>query len=254
MADEILTRTEGAVLILTLNRPEARNAVNQALAEALAQALARYDADPALRIAVLTGADGSFCAGMDLKAFTRGERPSVPGAGFAGIVEHPPAKPLIAAVEGYAVAGGFEIALSCDLIVAAENARFALPEVRRGLVAAAGGLLRLPRRLPYHLAMELALTGDTIDALRAASLGLVNRIAPPGETLATALKLAAAIAENAPLAVMASKRIIAESGSWPTESSFSRQAAIVDPVVKSEDAQEGARAFAEKRAPLWRGV
>ncbi|WP_151639268.1 crotonase/enoyl-CoA hydratase family protein [Noviherbaspirillum aerium] len=254
MADEILTRTEGAVLIMTLNRPEARNAVNQALAEALAQALARYDADPTLRIAVLTGAGGSFCAGMDLKAFTRGERPSVSGAGFAGIVERPPAKPLIAAVEGYAVAGGFEIALSCDLIVAAENARFALPEVRCGLVAAAGGLLRLPRRLPYHLAMELALTGDTIDAPRAASLGLVNRIAPPGEALAAALKLAEAIAENAPLAVMASKRIIVESGSWPTESLFSRQAAIVDPVVKSEDAQEGARAFAEKRAPLWRGV
>jgi enoyl-CoA hydratase len=253
MADEILTRTEGAVLILTLNRPEARNAVNQALAGALAEALAHYDADPRLRMAVLTGAGGSFCAGMDLKAFTRGERPWVPDAGFAGITERPPAKPLIAAVEGHAVAGGFEIALSCDLIVAAENARFALPEVRRGLVAAAGGLLRLPRRLPYHLAMELALTGDTIDAPRAASLGLVNRIAAPGEALAAALKLAAAIAENAPLAVAASKRIIAESVSWPAESMFARQAAIADPVVKSEDAQEGARAFAEKRPPVWRG-
>ncbi|NEX63732.1 crotonase/enoyl-CoA hydratase family protein [Noviherbaspirillum galbum] len=253
MADEILARAEGAVLILTLNRPEARNAVNGALAHALAEALARYDADPALRMAVLTGAGGSFCAGMDLKAFARGEHPWVPGAGFAGIAERPPTKPIIAAVEGYAVAGGFEIALSCDLIVAADNARFALPEVKRGLVAAAGGLLRLPRRLPYHLAMELALTGDTIDAPRAASLGLVNRIAAPGDALATALRLATAIAENAPLAVAASKRLIAESVSWPVETMFRQQAAIADPVVKSEDAQEGARAFAEKRPAVWRG-
>lgn len=253
MSDEILARTEGHVLVLTLNRPQARNAVNMALARALAEALARYDADPGLRAAILTGAGSSFCAGMDLKAFAHGERPWIPGLGFAGIAEKPPAKPLIAAVEGHAVAGGFEIALSCDLIVAAENARFGLPEVRRGLVAAAGGLMRLPRRLPYHLAMEMALTGDSMDAARAAAVGLVNRLVPAGQAITAALELARAIAGNAPLAVAASKRIVAESGTWPTESMFTRQAPVADPVVNSKDAQEGARAFAEKRAPVWRG-
>lgn len=253
MSDEILVRTDGPVMILSLNRPAARNAVNTAMARSLAAALDRYERQSELRVAVLTGEGGNFCAGMDLKAFTQGERPWVLGAGFAGIVEMPPAKPLIAAVEGYAVAGGFEITLACDLIVAADNARFALPEVRRGLVAAAGGLLRLPRRLPYHLAMELALTGEMLEAPRAASLGLVNRLVPAGQALSAALALAHTIADNAPLAVLASKRILSQSGAWPAEELFARQAPIADPVSESQDAQEGARAFAEKRAPVWRG-
>lgn len=254
MSDDILVRAEGAVLILTLNRPQARNAVNAALAHALAEALTHYEAEPALRVAILTGAGGNFCAGMDLKAFAGGERPWTAERGFAGIVARPPAKPLIAAVEGYAVAGGFEIALSCDLIVAADNARFALPEVKRGLIAAAGGLMRLPRRLPYHLAMELALTGDFLDAPRAAQLGLVNRIVPAGGALEAALQLAARIGDNAPLAVLASKRVINESAGWEPQTMFERQAAIADAITNSADAQEGARAFAQKRAPVWRGM
>ncbi|KRB87056.1 crotonase/enoyl-CoA hydratase family protein [Noviherbaspirillum sp. Root189] len=253
MPDEILSRTEGQVLILTMNRPQARNAVSEALAHAMAAAMRDFDADPSLRVAVLTGAGGNFCAGMDLKAFARGERPMVPGAGFAGIVEKPPAKPLIAAVEGYAVAGGFEIALSCDLLVAGQGARFGLPEVRRGLVAAAGGLMRLPRRLPYHMAMELALTGGVLEAQRAYALGLVNALVEDGQALEAALGLARSIAENAPLALAASKRILSESASWPVDRMFELQASIADPIVNSEDAQEGANAFVEKRAPVWCG-
>jgi enoyl-CoA hydratase len=249
----VLTEQRDGVLLVTLNRPDRRNAVNLAVAEGIAAALDRLDAEPALQVGVLTGAGKGFCAGMDLKAFVAGERPVVAGRGFAGIVQCPPAKPLIAAVEGFAVAGGFEIALACDLIVAARGTRFGIPEVKRGLVAAAGALLRLPQRIPYHLAMELALTGEPIDAERAAAVGLVSRVVEPGKTVAAALELAAAIAANGPLALAASKRILVEAPSWPPDEQWTRQAEITDPVRASEDAREGSLAFTEKRAPRWQG-
>lgn len=251
--DDLITERRGDVLLLTLNRPQARNAVTLAMAERIAAALDELDADPTLRVGVVTGAGGTFCAGMDLKGFARGERPVVAGRGFAGLVERPPAKPLIAAVEGYALAGGFEIVLACDLVVAARSAVFGLPEVKRGLTAAAGGLFRLPRRIPYHLAMELILTGRRWPATEAAAAGLVNRLVDAGGAADEALALAAEIAANAPLAVAASKRVVVESADWPLGEAFARQHEIVDPVRRSDDAKEGARAFVEKRAPVWTG-
>jgi enoyl-CoA hydratase len=249
MSEPVRVEAAGGVLVATIERPEARNAVNLAVAEGIAAALERLDGDDELRVGVLTGAGGTFCAGMDLKAFVAGERPFVPERGFAGIAQGPPRKPIIAAVEGWALAGGFEIALACDLIVAARDARFGIPEVKRGLVAAGGALIRLPRRIPYHVAMELALTGDPIGAERAYELGIASRLADPGEALATARELAATIAANGPLAVDATKRILVadEAADWE------RSGAISGPVFESEDAREGARAFAEKRAPVWRG-
>jgi len=252
-ASPVLTERRGAVLVITLNRPEARNAVNLELAQGVADALELLDGDAELSVGVLYGAGKGFCAGMDLKAFAGGQRPWVAGRGFAGIVQQGPRKPLIAAVEGFAVAGGLEVALACDLIVAAAGAKLGIPEVKRSLVAAGGALLRLPRRIPYHVAMELALTGEPIPAERAAELGLVNRVVAPGEALATALALAGEIAANAPLALTASKRILEEQWDWPTGEAFARQSAISEPVFNSEDAREGALAFAEKRAPVWRG-
>ena len=249
----VVTEARDGVLLVTLNRPEQRNAVNRAVAEGIAAALDRLDADDALRVGVLAGAGKGFCAGMDLKAFVAGEKPLVEGRGFAGIVQRPAEKPLIAAVEGFAVAGGFEIALACDLIVAARGARFGIPEVKRGLVAAGGALLRLPRRIPYHLAMELALTGDLVDAERAYDAGLVSRLVEPGAAVDAALELAAQIAANAPLALAASKRILVEAPSWPAGELWERQAQISDPVRASQDAREGSLAFAEKRAPSWQG-
>jgi enoyl-CoA hydratase len=249
----VLTERRESVLIVTINRPEARNAVNRAVAEGIAAAMDELDGDRGLRVGILTGAGQSFCAGMDLKAFVAGERPHVEGRGAAGLVQRPPAKPLIAAVEGYAVALGFEILLACDLIVAAADARFGLPEVKRGLVAAGGGLIRLPKRMPYHVAMELSLTGDPIAADRAAALGLVNRVAPPGGALAAALELGGAIARNGPLALAATKRIVASAQDWADAEAWEHQAAFVGPVFASEDAREGATAFAERREPVWRG-
>jgi enoyl-CoA hydratase len=250
----VVTREDSGVLVVTINRPEVRNAINLATAEGIAAALDELDARSDLVAGVLCGAGSAFCTGMDLKAFLAGERPSVAGRGFAGIVERPPDKPLIAAVEGYAVAGGFEIALACDLIVAASDAKFGLPEVRRGLVAAGGGLLRLPSRVPYGLAVEWALTGAFVPASRAVEVGLVNQLTEPGRALDAALELASAIAANGPLAVRATKRILQESREWPAAEAFDRQREISEPVRASEDAREGARAFAEKRPPQWRGV
>lgn len=249
----VLTERRDGVLLITLNRPEARNAINLALAEGLAAALEELDADNALSVGVLTGAGKGFCAGMDLKAFVAGERPWVGDRGFAGITRRGPVKPLIAAIEGFAVAGGLEVALACDLIVAARGAKLGIPEVKRSLVAAGGALLRLPRRVPYHVAMELALTGDPIAAERAAELGLVNRLAEPGGAVAEALRLAAEIAVNAPLATIASKRILEEQWDWARGEMWEAQNAIAEPVFTSEDAREGATAFAEKRPPVWRG-
>jgi enoyl-CoA hydratase len=202
---------------------------------------------------VITGAGRSFCSGMDLKAFVAGELPYAADRGFGGIAERASAKPLIAAVEGFAVAGGLEVALSCDLIVAARGARLGIPEVKRSLVAAGGGLLRLPRVLPRNVAMEMALTGEPITAERGHELGLVNRLTEPGEALSAALELAEAIAQNGPLALAASKRILTESVDWPDTEFFARQQEITGPVVASEDAREGATAFAEKRPPVWKG-
>ena len=253
MADEVIRERRDGVLVVTLNRPEARNAVNLALAEGVAGALEELDGSDDLQVGVLAGAGGSFCAGMDLKAFVQGERPWVEGRGFAGIVQGPPRKPLIAAVEGYALAGGFEVALACDLIVAARDARFGIPEVKRSLVAAGGALIRLPRRIPYHLAMELALTGEPIGAERAAEIGVVNRLADPGRAVDAALELAAAIAANGPLALDASKQIVRGAMDWTEEEAWARQGELAGPVFVSEDAQEGAKAFAEKRAPVWKG-
>jgi enoyl-CoA hydratase len=253
MSDEVLTEERDGVLVVSLNRPEARNAVNEALATAVAEAMERLDESPHLRVGIITGTGGTFCAGMDLKAFIRGEHPVVEGRGFAGLVQRPPAKPLIAAVEGYALAGGFEIVLACDLVVAAEGSSFGIPEVKRSLVAAGGGLLRLPRRIPYHQAMELALLGNHVPAPRMRELGLVNRLVPDGQALDAALALAAEIAANGPLALTASKQIIVESADWTEAEAWQKQDAIARPIGTSQDAREGATAFAEKRPPVWQG-
>ena len=253
MADAVSVEVDGGVAVITINRPEARNAVNEAVARGVAAALDELDPRPDVAALVLTGAGGTFCAGMDLKGFLAGENAMAGGRGFAGITARPPATPVIAAVEGYALAGGFEIALACDLIVASEAATFGLPEVTRGLVAGAGGLLRLPRRIPYHLAMEIALTGAMFSAQRLHRAGLVNRLVPAGAALAEARALAAQVAMNAPLSLAATKRIIVESADWPSDEAFGRQREIIDPVFGSEDAKEGAAAFAAKRPPVWRG-
>jgi enoyl-CoA hydratase len=204
-------------------------------------------------VGVLTGAGKGFSSGMDLKAFATGERPWVGDRGFAGITQRASDKPLIAAIEGFAVAGGFEIALSCDLIVAARDARVGIPEVKRSLVAAGGALIRLPKRIPYHVAMELALTGETIGAERAHELGIVNRLSEPGAAVDAALELAAAIARNGPLALTASKKIVASAPDWTEAEAWQKQGEISGPVFGSEDAREGAVAFAEKREPVWKG-
>lgn len=250
---EVVVTAEQGVMVITINRPHAKNAVTLAVAEGVAAALDELDARDDLAVGIITGAGGTFCAGMDLKAFLRGERPSLPGRGFAGITEAPPATPLIAAVEGYALAGGCEIVLACDMVTAGRGARFGIPEAKRGLVAAAGGLLRLPERIPRAVAMELALTGGFLDAPRAYDLGLVNRLTDDGSALDEALELAHAIAANGPLATRASKRVIVESRGWPVEERFARQREIIEPIMTSEDAREGARAFAEKRRPNWQG-
>jgi enoyl-CoA hydratase len=241
------------VAIITLARPEVRNAVNAAMAVAMSHALARVESDPQIRISVLTGEGGHFCSGMDLKAFLRKEVMRVEGGGFAGVTEARLTKPLIAAVEGYALAGGFEIAMACDLIVASEDAKFGLSEVKRGLVANAGGLVRLPRQIPIKIAAELIFTGDMYPASYLASHGLINRLVPAGQALETACELARKIAGNGPLAIAASKQVLYESQDWETAELFSRQREITDSVFTSADAGEGALAFAEKRAPVWRG-
>ena len=255
MTDEaaVLTERRGSTLLITLNRPEARNAVNAALASGVAAALDELDSDADLRVGVITGAGKGFCAGMDLRAFVRGESPHVEGRGFAGIAQRSSRKPLIAAIEGFAVAGGFEVALACDLLVAAQGARLGIPEVKRSLVAAAGALLRLPSRIPYHVAMELTLTGDPILAERGAELGLINRLAEPGGAVEAALELAETIGANGPLALDASKRILVESAGWSEDEVWQRQGEIAGPVFVSEDAREGATAFSEKRDPVWKG-
>jgi enoyl-CoA hydratase len=252
-AEALLTERRGHVLVVTINRPRARNAITGEVAERIADAMDEFDRDPHLRAAILTGAGGTFSAGMDLKAALAGEPASVPGRGFGAITTSPPRKPLIAAVEGWALAGGCEMVLACDLVIAADNARFGLPEVKRGLAAGSGGLVRLPRRIPYHVAMELILTGDLMSARRAYALGLVNALAPAGQALDVALELAEKVAANGPLALAASKEVIRQGDGWTDEDVRRRHKGVIRSVMQSEDAVEGARAFTEKRAPVWRG-
>jgi enoyl-CoA hydratase len=249
----VRTEQHGAVLVVTIDRPRVKNSIDTEAAVAVGAAMDRLDADDSLFVGVITGAGGVFSAGMDLKAFLAGEKPHVEGRGFAGIVERPAAAPLIAAVEGPALAGGFEIALACDLIVAGEGSFFGLPEVQRGLMAGGGGLLRLPVKAGRPKATEWALTGERISAADAHAAGVVNRLVPDGTALAAALEMAQRIAANGPLAVQGTKRILAEGPSWPAEEAFARQWEVYAPIRASEDALEGARAFTEKRAPVWRG-
>ena len=253
MSNEVLVEHVDGMVIVTINRPEQKNAVNRAVSYGVCEALDEMEHRADLRIGILTGAGGTLCAGMDLKAFLRGEVTRVRGRGILGIAMTPPRKPLIAAVEGYALAGGFESVLACDLVVAARDAKFCLPEVKRGLAAAAGGLIRLPRLIPQRIAMEVALTGDMIAAERLYQYGLINMLVEPGQALEQAKVLARRIIANAPLAVAASKQVIVEQRDWPIAEMFTRQEAITGHLLKSADAREGASAFAERRVPVWKG-
>jgi enoyl-CoA hydratase/carnithine racemase len=250
---DVHTRRVGTTLLITIDRPQARNSVNAAVAALLAKALDELEADPGLRAGVLTGAGGTFCAGMDLKAALRGESPNIPGRGFGGVAEVERTKPLIAAVEGWAVGGGFELALACDLIVAAEEAYFGLPEVKRGLIAAGGGVIRLPKRIPYHLAMEFLLTGEPVSGRRAGELGLANRVVPTGQAESEALKLAEQLAANAPLALAAVKAVTRAAEGVPEADAFAAQRTVMDKLMATADVREGMTAFAERRIPQWTG-
>jgi enoyl-CoA hydratase len=251
-SDAVVSERRGNVLLITINRPEMRNAVNGAVAEGIAGALDQLDADDELTVGVVTGAGGYFSAGMDLGAFVKGESPWFGDRGFAGIAQRSARKPLIAAIEGFALAGGMEVALACDLIVAAKGAKMGIPEAKRSLVAAGGALLRLPRRMPYHVVMELALTGDWMPAERFHEFGLVNRLAEPGAAVDVAMELAAQLSKSGPLALIGSKRILQEQFDWSSEEMWQKQAEITGPVMASEDAKEGASAFKEKRDPVWK--
>jgi enoyl-CoA hydratase len=251
--DVILTEKRGHILIITINRPEARNAFDGATAAKMEAAIDEFETTPELRVAIITGAGKAFSAGQDLKAAARGDMGGTKKRGGFGIMAMPPTKPVIAAVEGHAVAGGLELCLSCDLIVAARDARMGVPEVRHNLVAIGGALFRLPKRIPYHVAMELALTAETPTAEFFHRFGLVNRLAEPGHALEVAIELAERILKNGPLAVAASKQILQRSGQWTEAQAWTEQMKIAGPAVRSEDTKEGLRAFAEKREPVWKG-
>lgn len=263
MEPHLLFERDGHVAVVTLNRPEARNALSGQMLVRMADAWTEIDEDPDIRVAVVTGAGGHFCAGADLKAMAAGHPDDEwtprfaadPDLHWRALLRHfQPRKPLIAAVEGYALAGGTELALAADMIVASRESAFGIPEVKRGLVAGGGGLLRLPERIPYSIAMELALTGDILPAERAHDLGLVNALTEPGAALDGAIELAERIAANGPLAVATTKRIIIESKKWTPDTMFAEQGKLMAPVFSSNDAKEGAIAFAEKRAPNWTGT
>jgi len=253
MSEEVLVTVEGdGVLLVTINRPEAKNAMTKAASEAIAAAMDRLDAEDGLRCAILTGAGGTFCAGMDLKGFLKGELPVAGDRGFGGLTSWTPRKPVIAAVDGHALAGGFELAIACDMIVASKGTKFGIPEAKRGLAAGGGGVVHLPRLLPRPLAMEMALTGDPITAERAYELGLVNLVTE-GPAIEGARALAARVAACGPLAVAASKGVIRDSWLWPVEDINRHQNPYIASVFSSADAREGAMAFAEKRKPVWQG-
>lgn len=249
----LLTERRGGVLIVTLNRPEVRNALDSALIRGIADALDLLDRDPELQVAVLTGAGKGFCAGMDLGAFAGGDLMWEGDTGFMRIVAQPATKPVLAAVEGFAVGGGLEFALACDLIVAGSSAKLGIPEVKRSLVAAGGALRRIPERVGRGAALRLALTGDLIDGRRAYEIGLVDELAADGDALRTALALAERIAANGPLALGATKRLLGSQADWSEPEFWRRQEELRDPILASEDAHEGSLAFTEKRAPVWRG-
>ena len=249
----IRVERRGSVLLVTIDRPHVRNAVTEPSAVALAEAWDLLDSDDGLRVGVLTGSGGTFCSGRDLRAALLGDHPWVHDRGFAGTVERGPVKPLVAAVEGHALGGGFEIVLACDLVVAGESAVFGLPEVTRGRIAGAGGLNRLAQRIPYNRAVEIGLTGRPVGAGELHDLGLVNRIVADGQAAEAALGLAAQIAGNAPLAVRASAEVLRAARDWPDAEMFSRLEQIASRVRSSDDAREGALAFAEKRPPIWTG-
>jgi enoyl-CoA hydratase len=249
----VLTERHDGVLTITINRPAQKNAVNREVAVQLASALDLLDSDPSLSVGVLTGAGGTFSAGMDLKAFANGQTPILPGRGFGGLTRAEVRKPLIAAVEGWALGGGFEMVLACDLIVAAQDAKFGLPEVKRGLIAGEGGAIRLPQRIPYHVALSVLLTGEPISAADAKQYGLVSELAASGAALLRAHELAQRIAGNAPLALARVKQVLRETQGLNDAEAFTRQDENASSLINSEDAHEGALAFAEKRAPVWRG-
>jgi enoyl-CoA hydratase len=255
MSDQLILteRPEPGVLVITINRPQRRNAFDGATSRALEEVIDQYEADRELRCAILTGADGMFSAGQDLKALATGDFGHTERRGGFGIMARPPVKPIIAAVEGHALAGGLELCLSCDLIVAAENATMGLPEASRSLVALGGGLFRLPKRIPYHVAMELALTGKPVPATTMRDWGLVNRLAEPGQALAVALELAREVTASAPLAVIATKEMVRQSYELSEEDAWQRQQEAAKPVLSSQDLQEGLQAFAQKRPPVWSG-
>ncbi len=252
MSDEaaVLTEQRGRVLLITLNRPEAMNSINGALSAGLVAAVAQLDSDPGLTAGVLTGAGRGFCAGMDLKAFARGEDIGP----MMQFIRHGANKPLIGAIEGFALAGGLELALACDLLVAAEGVKLGIPEVGVGLFAAGGGLLRLPSRVGYGKAMEMAITADPITAEEGLQVGLVARVAPKGEAVDVAMGLAERIARNAPLAVAASKQLIRATQGVTDDEFYKLQLPLQVSVFSSDDAKEGPKAFAEKRAPDWTGT
>jgi enoyl-CoA hydratase len=250
----ILAERKGPhLLVLTINRPARRNAFDGATARAMEAALDAFDAEPELRVGIVTGAGGVFSAGQDLIAAAKGDMGVAPRRGGFGIMALPPQKPLIAAVEGHALAGGLELCLSCDLIVASRTATMGIPEAARSLVAVGGGLFRLPRRIPYHVAMELALTGKAWPATEFHRLGLVNRLAEPGHALEVAIELANEVLACGPLAVVASKQIVRHAYEWSDADGWQKQMEFARPVMRSEDLQEGLRAFAEKRPPVWKG-
>jgi len=241
------------IALVTLNRPEARNAINPEVSHAMVEVLDECESDPDVRAVVITGAGGVFCAGADLKVIASGRGPEITKVkgGFAGFVRRDFPKPLIAAVNGPALAGGFEIVLACDVVVAADDARFGIPEVQRGLIAAAGGLIRLPKRVPLAAALEMAMTGDPISVDRAHTLGLVNRVVPRERVVAEALALAERIGENSPIAVRNSKRMLRETLELSEADAWERNNVLSGEAWGSGDTVEGATAFAEKRKPNW---
>ncbi|MER5466083.1 crotonase/enoyl-CoA hydratase family protein [Streptomyces sp. NPDC002668] len=247
----VMTEPRPGVLLITLNRPRVRNAINHTLADAMDAALTRLDAAPSLAIGILTGAGGHFCSGMDLRAFPTDGIPLVADRGLAGLTRARLRKPLIAAVEGAAVAGGFELALACDLITAADTAFFALPEVARGLVAAEGGAIRLPGRLPYHVAMEMLLTAASLPAPDAARYGLVNQLTREGQALHAALSLAERVQANSRDAVHVTKQIVQDTRGLDDHTAYTVQDPLSAPVFTTTTATEGATAFTEKRPPAW---
>ncbi|CAN5737442.1 crotonase/enoyl-CoA hydratase family protein [soil metagenome] len=254
MTDEVLVEHDDGLVIITINRPQVKNAVNRAVSYGVCEAIDEMERRPDLRVAILTGAGGTFCSGMDLKAFSQGEVTRVEGRGILGIALTPPKKPLIAAVEGYALAGGFESMLACDLVVASRTAKFGLPEAKRGLLAMAGGMIRLPRLIPQRIALEMALTGDMVSAERMERYGLINLLVEPGEALEAAKKMARTILANAPMSVELGKRVVYEQRDWSLAEMFDKQTEITSHILGSNDAREGALAFVERREPKWTGT